>query len=187
MEKRTSFVIDISNTPFTLIAIISVVNIFLILMAWSWLGTLCALLIIITCSGFMAYKMLCPNEYMLKINNKTATLYKNQVEVTSCPDHQLDISFTKHYRYGYSMFFSSLNESVLARVHIKFPNKKGIAFAVYSGVLPVFAPDYPTLIFDYKSFLNFNWDAEGNHASEMQVQRLINYYNLNHLLTFQNI
>ncbi len=186
MEKRTSFVVDISNTPSTLIVIVSFVNIFLMLLAWSLLGMAGFFVVMMLSSAFIAYKLLRPNEYMLKIENKTATLYKNQIEVTSCPDHQLDISFTKHYRWSYAYLVSGLSKNCLARVHLKFPNGKRIAFSVASWS-PVFAEHYPTLIFDFKSFINLTWDAEGNTASEMQTQRLINYYNLSHLLTFKNV
>ena len=183
MEKRTSFVVDISNTPSTLIVFVSVVNIFLMLLAWNFLGMVGFFIVMMLSSGFIAYKLLRPNELMLKIENKTATLYKNQVEIASCPDHQLEISFTKHYRWGYSIIFSRLNESFVARVHLKFPNGKRIAYSVASWS-PEFAPDYPILIVDFKSIINLTWDVEGNNASEMQTQRLIDYYNLNHLLTF---
>lgn len=176
MEKRNSFVVDISNTPSTLIVFVSVANIFLMLLAWNFLGMVGFFIVMMLSSGFIAYKLLRPNELMLKIENKTATLYKNQVEIASCPDHQLEVRVRKALRF---LSLTSRKENRYnARIKIKFPDGASISYSVFAFQKEiVFSKNLQSIVFD-------SFDADANTASPMQTQRLIDYYNLNHLLTF---
>lgn len=76
------------------------------------------------------------------------------------------------------------NIALIQRIYLRFPDGKGYAFTVTSWE-PLLVLHYPTVLFDFKSIRNLTWDASVNMASEMQVQRLIDYYNLNYLLTFK--
>lgn len=149
------------------------------LLAWSLLGMVGFFLVMMPSSAFIAYKLLRPNEYMLKIDNKTATLYKNQIEVASCLDQQLDVRIRKVIRY--ISWTSRKRDLYNTRIKIKFPNGQSISYTVFAFKNDVFFSD------DVKSIVFDSFDAESNAASPMQTQQLINYFNLNHLLTFKNV
>lgn len=184
MEEKATFVVDISHLQATFITLVALANIALIPLAWFFVGPLGLIVVMVLSSSYPMYKMMRPDEVMLKVSNNTCTFYRNQVEVTSCPDNQLEITFSKHYRFGYHFISFGLNDYRLARIHLRFPDGKRFAFTVTSWE-PIFAPHYATVLFDFKSIRNLTWDASVNMASEMQVQRLIDYYNLNYLLTFK--
>jgi hypothetical protein len=181
-EKKTKFIVEMNQQNIYTAGLSTFIGLFIGIAAVIFLPAPLSTFIMIGCvvggSFYMSFKMLRPDEYVLKIDKGFAALFKNDSKIADAADSQLDIQLLKIDRYT---GFLSGNDQVL-KMRVKFPNGKKVSFVVLDKNA-TFSDQV-----EHESFLTGgSMKYQGSFASSMQVQHLLDYYNLNHLVQLKSI